>query len=136
MPIIQLNNYDSFHRFLDQLKQSKTTFTIEEVEQEKLIDITFVINGNTFRMTSKTETWPTETEHNDAYGHMLSMIMLKGIERRSPVDEILKNRDRLNTLLGDYTEYLEEQGYIDNDWRAELPSPIDEFLKDRGVPKI
>lgn len=31
-------------------------------------------------------------------------------------------------LLEGYSEYLEEHGFMDSDWREEEPFPIDEFL--------
>ena len=35
-------------------------------------------------------------------------------------------------LLEAYSSFLEEQGYLDTDWRAEPPFAIDEFLKLRA----
>jgi len=32
-------------------------------------------------------------------------------------------------LLNDYSLFLEKQGYMDIDWRAEEPYAIDEFIK-------
>lgn len=39
------------------------------------------------------------------------------------------NKEMIKQLLRTYTEYLEQQGYIDDDWWAEGESPIDAFIK-------
>ena len=41
---------------------------------------------------------------------------------------LLKRSEKLE-LLEQYSNYLEESGYIDTDWRAERPYAIDEFCK-------
>lgn len=33
-------------------------------------------------------------------------------------------------LLINYSEYLENNGFIDTDWRGEQPYPIDEFMEE------
>ena len=42
---------------------------------------------------------------------------------------IRMHRNEVLTILEKYSEWLEEQGYTDNDWRAEPPFAIDEFMK-------
>ncbi len=43
---------------------------------------------------------------------------------------IRMHRNEVLTILEKYSEWLEEQGYTDNDWRAEPPFAIDEFIKE------
>jgi hypothetical protein len=40
------------------------------------------------------------------------------------------NGDKLS-LLHDFAEFLEKEGYMDTDWRAEEPFAIDEFIKEQ-----
>ena len=44
-------------------------------------------------------------------------------------EELLSERDKQIELLEKFCFFLEEQGYLDVDWRAEEPFAIDEFLK-------
>ena len=47
----------------------------------------------------------------------------------------LADRDAIITLLDDYSKYLEENGFLDTDWKAEKTYAIDDFLsKDRKPP--
>ena len=39
-------------------------------------------------------------------------------------------RDAIIDLLETYSMWLEKQGYIDTDWRAEEPLAINEFFND------
>ena len=41
----------------------------------------------------------------------------------------LKDLNDQLILLEDYSKFLEEQGYIDTDWRQEQPTAIDEFMR-------
>ncbi len=41
----------------------------------------------------------------------------------------LARRNHDIELLEAYSKFLEEQGYLDTDWRTEAPYAIDEFLK-------
>lgn len=41
----------------------------------------------------------------------------------------LKDRSRIINVLESYSKFLEDQGYLDTDWRTEHPFAIDEFLK-------
>lgn len=41
----------------------------------------------------------------------------------------LKERNKIIELLEQYSLWLEDQGYMDVDWRAEPPFAIDEFLR-------
>lgn len=50
-------------------------------------------------------------------------------ERRKWVMETVKERSDKITLLESYSLFLEKDGYMDIDWRAEEPYAIDEFLK-------
>jgi len=43
----------------------------------------------------------------------------------------LKNRSDVITLLKEYSLFLEKEGYMDIDWRAEEPYAIDEFVRQR-----
>lgn len=44
-------------------------------------------------------------------------------------DMNLKERSELITQLELFALFLEEQGYMDTDWRTEDPYAIDEYLK-------
>lgn len=44
------------------------------------------------------------------------------------VQTMLAERDKMVTLLEKYSQWLEQQGYLDTDWRAEAPTAIDQFL--------
>ena len=50
--------------------------------------------------------------------------------------EELKSRDAKITLLEAYSLFLEDQGYLDIDWRAEEPYAIDEFLANNEKSKF
>lgn len=55
---------------------------------------------------------------------------------KDAVHTVLENRDRVLTLLEDYSKFLEKEGYLDIDWRAEEPTAINEFLKTHGTPNL
>ena len=38
----------------------------------------------------------------------------------------------MESLLKKYSEYLEEHGYMDTDWREEEPTAIELFIKEYG----
>lgn len=42
-------------------------------------------------------------------------------------------RTELIKILENYSEWLEEHGYLDIDWRAEEPLAINEYLNDKGI---
>ena len=46
--------------------------------------------------------------------------------------EVLTKVDWKN-LLQDYSEWLEERGYLDDDWRCEDPKAVEEYLKERKL---
>ncbi len=48
----------------------------------------------------------------------------------------LADRDAIITLLDDYSKYLEENGFLDTDWKAEKPYAIDDFLSKNRKPPI
>ena len=50
--------------------------------------------------------------------------------------EELKSRDAKITLLEAYSLFLEDQGYLDIDWRVEEPYAIDEFLANNEKNKF
>jgi hypothetical protein len=43
-----------------------------------------------------------------------------------------KDNEETERLLREYTQYLSQHGYIDDDWWAESPSPILEFMNRRA----
>lgn len=45
-------------------------------------------------------------------------------------------RTEVIDLLERYSKFLEDQGYIDTDWRAESPFAIDTFLKGKEFKKL
>ena len=48
---------------------------------------------------------------------------------RSEANKKLKVRSDKMILLEAYSLFLEKNGYLDTDWRAEEPFAIDEFMK-------
>lgn len=48
--------------------------------------------------------------------------------REEEIEEI-NNRTKNINLLESYSKFLEQNGYMDTDWRTEEPFAIDEFLK-------
>ena len=42
-----------------------------------------------------------------------------------------KDQSKVMDLLNEFCLWLEDQGYMDTDWRAEEPYAIDEFMKQR-----
>lgn len=55
------------------------------------------------------------------------------------MEQSLKNkltyRAQVIELLTAYSDFLEESGYMDTDWRSEEPKAIDEFLKENKNKK-
>jgi len=47
-------------------------------------------------------------------------------KRKQKID--LKTRSGQISFLEKYSKFLEEQGYIDTDWRTEPPFAIDKFM--------
>ena len=45
-------------------------------------------------------------------------------------------RTEVIDLLERYSKFLEDQGYMDTDWRAEPPFAIDTFLKGKDFKKL
>lgn len=79
---------------------------------------------------------------NDCYevrgGYLVTLKNNRGTVReewadlayfKEPKRENLKQRNRDIDLLESYSQFLEENGYLDADWRTEEPFTIDEFLK-------
>lgn len=67
-----------------------------------------------------------ETEHiKDALRDYYEIPAITVTEINLP---LLQLGEKLN-LLNQYSLWLEEQGYMDTDWRTEEPFAIDEFLK-------
>ena len=50
--------------------------------------------------------------------------------KRSEANKKLKVRSDNMILLESYSLFLEKNGYLDIDWRAEEPFAIDEFMKE------
>lgn len=41
----------------------------------------------------------------------------------------LRTRSGIITLLEKYSQFLEEEGYLDTDWKTEPPFAIDKFME-------
>ena len=53
-----------------------------------------------------------------------------GMDYGAKVDKVELMKDIIDLdLLNKYSLFLEKQGYMDTDWRAEEPFAIDEFMK-------
>jgi len=48
----------------------------------------------------------------------------------------MRERSRLIGVLEMYSRFLEENGYMDVDWRTEEPFAIDEFMKDFNIEDL
>jgi hypothetical protein len=59
----------------------------------------------------------------------LSVIMADFANSLTPERKALLERSDKIGLLERYSQWLEDQGYTDIDWRAEPPYAIDEFMK-------
>ena len=57
------------------------------------------------------------------------LFELLKLAAKPDIKEINKQRSDKITLLEAYSLFLEKDGYMDIDWRAEEPYAIDEFLK-------
>ena len=52
--------------------------------------------------------------------------------KKSEAKKALKKRSDKMILLEAYSLFLEKNGYLDTDWRAEEPFSIDEFMKENS----
>ena len=42
-----------------------------------------------------------------------------------------KPRKNIREILEEYSKWLEEKGYLDDDWWREEPKAVDEYLKEK-----
>lgn len=47
----------------------------------------------------------------------------------------IEERDKINSLLYNYSLWLEKNGYMDVDWRAEEPFAINSYLNENLTEK-
>ena len=66
--------------------------------------------------------------HEDAVGTERAIKDAIGLLHTKWINAHWLRSEKL-TLLESYSEFLEENGYMDIDWRAEEPFAIDEFMK-------
>ena len=66
------------------------------------------------------EDCPNKPPHFDANWNFKT-----GLMRENAVEAT----ERTIVLLERYSQFLEQKGYIDSDWRTEAPYAIDDFLK-------
>lgn len=60
----------------------------------------------------------------------LDRKLLADLIAKAPVTNIQERAETIS-LLERYSKFLEQQGYLDTDWRTEAPFAIDEFLKQK-----